>query len=462
MGKSDIFRNLNGKKILVIGLARSGMAGARLLLDYGARVIINELRPEKDLTEEERDFLASYPEITFVGGGHPPGLVTGETAFVLKNPGVPLQLAPVREAEDLRIPVISEVELAAHFLKAPLIAITGTNGKTTTSALTGEIFRAAGRKTFVAGNIGLPLATLVGKDKPDDIVVAEVSSFQLEGTIDFNPRLSAILNITPDHLDRHGSLQSYREAKTKIFANQSAADAVVLNADDPETFALRHLPACRVYLFSRKKEVGRGVFLADGMIVFRDGKKEKEICKYTEIKIPGLHNLENALAAALLACLGGIEPRVIAKTLSSFSGVPHRLELVRTLAGVDYINDSKGTNPAAAIKALEAVNRPVILIAGGYEKGADFSSFAEKVKEKVLHVFLIGQTAGRLADALEGVGYYSYELAPTLEKAVAGAHDRARAGDVVLLSPACASWDMFKDFEERGELFKRLVWALGG
>ncbi len=365
MGKSDIFRNLSGKKILVIGLARSGMAGARLLLDYGARVIINELRPEKDLTEEERDFLASYPEITFVGGGHPPGLVTGETAFVLKNPGVPLQLAPVREAEDLRIPVISEVELAAHFLKAPLIAITGTNGKTTTSALTGEIFRAAGRKTFVAGNIGLPLATLVGKDKPDDIVVAEVSSFQLEGTIDFNPRLSAILNITPDHLDRHGSLQSYREAKTKIFANQSAADAVVLNADDPETFALRHLPACRVYLFSRKKEVGRGVFLADGMIVFRDGKKEKEICKYTEIKIPGLHNLENALAAALLACLGGIEPRVIAKTLSSFSGVPHRLELVRTLAGVDYINDSKGTNPAAAIKALEAVNRPVILIAGG-------------------------------------------------------------------------------------------------
>ena len=214
----------------------------------------------------------SLPQKLLAGGGHPPDLLPGRRPR-LKNPGVPLQLAPVREAEDLRIPVISEVELAAHFLKAPLIAITGTNGKTTTSALTGEIFKAAGRKTFVAGNIGLPLVTLVGKDKPDDIVVAEVSSFQLEGTINFHPRLSAILNITPDHLDRHGSLQSYREAKTKIFANQSAADAVVLNADDPETFALRHLPACRVYLFSRKKEVDRGAFLADGMIVFGTEKK---------------------------------------------------------------------------------------------------------------------------------------------------------------------------------------------
>jgi UDP-N-acetylmuramoylalanine--D-glutamate ligase len=453
---------LAGQKVVVIGLARSGLASIRLLLADRAHVTVNDKRGEAALLPEECVFLAQHPEVQFVGGGHPSGLVDGKTALVIKNPGVPPGLPPLKEAARLGVPVITEVEYAFWKMKAMLVAVTGTNGKTTTTALTGEIYKAAGRKTFTAGNIGFPLTAVVQEAGEDDVIVAELSSFQLEGTLTFRPHLCAILNLTPDHLDRHGSFAAYAAAKARIFANQREDNAVVLNADDPQTKKLAGRSASRIYFFSRKEEVERGAFLRGGFIVLRDGEREEEICRAQNVAIPGAHNLENALAAALLAWLGGVEAEVIAGVLRSFPGVPHRLEFVRTIKGVDYINDSKGTNPDATIKALEAIQKKVILIAGGYEKGADFTPLVKAMQGKVGHAVLIGQVAERLGRALAGAGFDAYTFAKTLEEAVAMAANMARPGDVVLLSPACASWDMFRDFEERGEVFKKAVRSLEG
>ncbi|HHX74110.1 MAG TPA: UDP-N-acetylmuramoyl-L-alanine--D-glutamate ligase, partial [Firmicutes bacterium] len=272
---------LAGQKVLVIGLARSGLASIRLLLADGARVTVNDKRGMAALRPEERIFLLQHPAVQFVGGGHPPGLVDSKTALVIKNPGVPLALPPLQEAARLGIPVITEVEYAFWKLKATLVAVTGTNGKTTTTALTGEIYRAAGRPTFTAGNIGVPLASVVQEAGKDAVIVAELSSFQLEGTVTFRPRLCAILNLTPDHLDRHGSFDAYREAKARIFAAQRGDDAVILNADDPGTMQLADRPASRIYFFSRRKEVEHGAFLRDGFIVLRDGEREEKICRAT-------------------------------------------------------------------------------------------------------------------------------------------------------------------------------------
>ncbi|MCR3921516.1 MAG: UDP-N-acetylmuramoyl-L-alanine--D-glutamate ligase [Firmicutes bacterium] len=453
---------LREKEVLVVGLARSGMASSLLLLQDGAHVTVNDRRDVQNLTVEERTFLRAHPLIRFVGGGHPASLVNEETALVVKNPGVPLHLPPLQQAAALGVPVITEVEHAFGKINSLLVAITGTNGKTTTTALTGEIFKAAGKKTYVAGNIGVPVSAIVQEVTPEDVVVAELSSFQLEGTVRFRPQLSAILNITPDHLDHHGSLEAYHAAKSMIFANQREDDAVILNADDPETLALRNRPTCRVYLFSRKMEVERGAFVRDGIIILRDQGDDVPLCHIDEVAIPGAHNLENAMAAILLAWLGNVPLAVIVRVLQTFSGVAHRLEYVRTLDGVDYINDSKGTNVDAAIKALDAFEQNKVVIAGGYEKGADFSAFATALLGQVSHTILLGQVAHRLATALDAVGYAAYTFAASLEEAVQMAHDKAQAGDVVLLSPACASWDMFKDYEERGDLFKEAVWDLEG
>jgi UDP-N-acetylmuramoylalanine--D-glutamate ligase len=450
-----------GKKVVVIGAAKSGAAVAALLLKDGALVTLNDQKPTMELTRE-LEALAHHPNIRLLGGGHPADLVSEEISLVVKNPGIPYTLPPLVRASQLAIPVITEVELAYKKLNATIVAITGTNGKTTTTALTGEIYRAAGKKTVVAGNIGLALSAVVVEEMPRDVVVAELSSFQLEGTIEFRPQLSAILNITPDHIDRHGSMAEYIEAKAKIFANQGAGDVVVLNADDPETYALRTRPACPVYLFSRHREVKYGAFVRDGFIMLRDKENEVALCHIKEIAIPGAHNLENALAASLLAWLNGVPVNVIASALQQFSGVAHRLEYVATIDGVDFINDSKGTNTDAAIKALEAYPQKKVVIAGGFDKGATFKDFADAIKEHALHVVLLGQVAKRMAEAFEMSGFRAYSFADTLDDAVRKALEAARPNDVVLLSPACASFGMFRNFEERGEQFKQAVWALGG
>ena len=452
-----------GKQVLVIGLARSGMAGSLLLAAEGAQITINDKRDLHQLNAEEKAFLQANSAIRFIGGGHPADLVEPKTALVVKNPGVPLNLPPLKRAMELGIPIITEVELAARKIKGPIVAITGTNGKTTTTALTGEMYQAGGLKTFVAGNIGLPLSAVTNQLTEDTVVVAELSSFQLESTINFSPRLAAILNITPDHLDYHGTFEAYRAAKAKIFANQSENDAVILNADDPETYNLRHLPVCRIYFFSRKKVVERGAYVRDSMIVLRDNGCDYAVCPVEKVAIPGVHNLENALAAALLAWLGGVSIEKIAHVLQTFAGVPHRLEHVRTLNGIDYINDSKGTNVDATLKALAAFKQRKILIAGGYEKGADFTPLVQALHDyNVGHVIVMGQVAQRLSAAMEAAGYQEYTFAKSLEEAVKLAAARAQQGEVVLLSPACASWGMFKNYEQRGELFKKAVWALGG
>ncbi|MDW7652209.1 MAG: UDP-N-acetylmuramoyl-L-alanine--D-glutamate ligase [Bacillota bacterium] len=453
--------DLRGKNVVVIGLARSGLASAALLADLGARVVINDRKTAGEAAAE-LESLKGITGIHFTGGGHPAEIVGPDVALVVKNPGVPMGLPPLQRAFELGIPVITEVELAYWLMDAPIVAITGTNGKTTTTALTGEIFRAAGRKTVIAGNIGLPLTTVAKDSAVDDVVVAELSSFQLEGTIRFRPRLSAILNITPDHMDHHGSMEAYTEAKARIFLNQSGEDAAVLNADDAVTYGLRSRPTCAVYLFSRKREVEKGAFVREKQLVLRDNEREVSVCRVDEIRIPGAHNLENALAASLLAWLGGVSADVIARTLRSFPGVPHRLEVVRSLHDVLFINDSKGTNTDAAIKALEAFPNRKILIAGGYDKGGSFASLAEQIKTHVGHTVLLGQVAKRLAAELAEKGYAAYTFADTLEDAVTLAFREAKPGDVVLLSPACASWDMFRDYEERGERFKEAVWKLGG
>ncbi len=452
--------DLAGKKTVVIGLARSGTAAALLLLGAGAEVTVND-RSESGVTAGLR-LPEAQRRIRFVLGTHPAEIVTHDTFFVVKNPGVPSDLPPLRRAAELGVPVISEVELASWFIEAPIFAITGTNGKTTTTALTGECFRLSGRRTFVAGNIGLPLSAIVSEVSAGDAVVAELSSFQLEGVVHFRPRVSAILNITPDHLDRHGTFAAYREAKAKIFARQKGGDAVVLNADDPETMALSVRSPVAAFLFSRLQEVERGAFVREGQVVLKDERREATVCAVREIAIPGPHNLENALAAALIAWIGGTSPAVIGTALRSFRGVPHRLEFVGNINGVDFVNDSKGTNPDASIKALLALPRPKVLIAGGYDKGGSFADFAEAVAKYVSFAIIIGQVSARLAEALQSAGFYCFDFASSLPEAVKKAYQAARPGDVVLLSPACASWDMFSDYEERGEQFRHAVKTLEG
>ena len=451
--------DLKGKQVVIIGLARSGLASAEMLLREGAHVLINDRKTTAEMALELEKHHITVAGL--VGGGHPAEIITEDVSLVIKNPGVPMNLPPIEKARELGIPVVTEVELAAARIPAPIVAITGTNGKTTTTALTGEIYQAAGKMTSVAGNIGLALSAVAMSDTAFDVVVAELSSFQLEGTITFRPHVSAILNITPDHLDHHGSMEAYREAKAKIFANQTPTDAVVLNADDLDTYALHTRPTCRVYLFSRKHEIQRGAFVRNGHVILRDGEAELTVCRTDEIRIPGAHNLENALAAVLLAWLGGIDVSTIANTLQTFPGVPHRLEHVRNYNNVNYINDSKGTNSDAAIKALEAFPSKKVLIAGGYDKDADFASFAAAIKEHAAHVVLLGQVAKRLAKALDDVDFREYSFVETLEDAVKHAAKAARKNEVVLLSPGCASWDMFRDFEERGDRFKEAVWELG-
>lgn len=439
---------LKGKKVLVIGAGKSGIAAARFLKQKGAAVTLTDIKPAAQLTEATNagveTFFGGYPE----AWGYD---------LLLVSPGVPLTVAPVAQALELGIEVIGELELACRFARAPVVAITGTNGKTTTTALTGEIFRAAGRRTLVAGNIGVPLVTAVEDYGPDDIVVAEVSSFQLESACSFRPRVAVILNVTRDHMDRYQTLTEYVAAKARIFANQGEGDTTVLNLDDPVVAAMKECTRARVLFFSRRHNLDTGAFVHTGRVVVRENGVLTEVCGTEEIGIPGPHNLENALAATAAAASLGVPGAVIGRVLRDFRGVVHRLEVVDEVGGVRYVNDSKGTNPDAAIKALESYRQPVVLIAGGRNKGNDFTALATKIKEKARALVTMGESAAEIAAAARAAGVKEIYHAKDLREAVFQARDAAVQGDVVLLSPACASWDMFENYEERGELFKRIV-----
>ncbi len=445
---------LKGKRILVVGAGKSGLAVARFLAGKGAGAVLTDARApvyqdgELAALEEEGVVLAlgGYPEVE-------------REAFdmVVMSPGVPLTEKPARDARANGITLIGELELAYSFARAPLVAITGTNGKTTTTTLIGEIFKKSGRNTLVGGNIGLPLVTEVEKYGPNGVIVAEVSSFQLETTISFKPEVAVILNITPDHLDRYGDMAGYMGAKARIFANQGPGDHAVLNYDDPLTAGLREKTGGRTVFFSRRSELECGVFVKSEKIVTKIDGPEEVICGIKEIGIPGAHNLENALAAVAAAQAAGIGGDTIATVLKEFKGVPHRLEFVTEINGVKYINDSKGTNPDASIKALEACSEPVVLIAGGKNKGSDFDALAGVIKERARALVVLGQSAGLIAAAARARGFAGIQKAADFTEAVMLAHRIARPGEIVLLSPACASWDMFKSFEERGDLFKEIV-----
>ncbi len=453
---------IRGKEILVVGMARSGVAAAEVLAGSGAsKITITDHKQAVEL-QEALTRLKRYPQVLTVTGENPPDLVTQKLSLIIKSPGVPPNLEIFKKAEKLEIPIRSEIELAYHFLRTPLIGITGTNGKTTTTALIEAMLKKARFDPVVAaGNIGNPLSNLVGKISAQGLIVAELSSFQLEDICHFRPFVAVWLNFAEDHLDYHGSLNRYFQAKARIFENQVASDYAVLNSDDPAVAALADQCKATVLWFGRKP-VAVGCGVEDGLIRLYNGEaKPVDICPLSELALPGDHNLENALAASTAAWAAGADPESIGSVLQTFKAIEHRLELVRTVNGIDYINDSKGTNPGATIKALNSFpGKKIILIAGGKEKGADFSGLAELIRSEVRLLVLLGETKEKIAEAVGKTGFDQYRFVSTLEEAVNLAAREAEKGEVVMLSPACASWDMFQDYEERGKKFKELVGQL--
>lgn len=447
---------LKGKRILVVGAGKSGQAVCEFLVNRQALVSLTDSRRREEMPELAEQlaamgiklFLGDYAQVN-----------QGDYDLLVTSPGVPLAVPPVVQARNVNIPVIGELELAYQFARSPVVAITGTNGKTTTTSLIGQMFQEAGCRTLVAGNIGLPLISEVENYSAQDVIVAEVSSFQLETTQTFSPRVAVMLNITPDHLDRHGSMDEYIKAKAQIFAHQTQEDWVILNYDDPVTRKMARDCPSRVLFFSTGHILESGIFIQDGKIFVNQGHLI-EIAEVKTLRIPGAHNLQNALAAVGTGYAMGLCPADIARTLGNFTGVAHRLEYVATINGVEYVNDSKGTNPDAAIKALEAYQVPVVLIAGGKNKGVSFTDFAKKIKERVRVLIVVGIHGYQIEEAARAQGFEDIFLAQDYARAVELAHHHALPGEVVLLSPACTSWDMFKDFEERGEVFKKLVLEL--
>jgi UDP-N-acetylmuramoylalanine--D-glutamate ligase len=448
--------SLAHRRVVVVGLARSGVAAARLLREVGAEVIGTDVRPLEALGREAASLADAGVHVRAGGGAE---RVFEGAALVVVSPGVPLdapQLAPARAAG---LPIVGELELGWRAMEAETIAITGTNGKTTTTALTGALLAEQPRPVLVAGNIGTPLAASALSFPRDGLVVAEVSSFQLETVDTFHPRVAAVLNVTPDHLDRHGSFEAYLEAKARIFRNQAPTDCTVLNADDPATTGLAGRTRARVLWFSRRRPLEHGVFVQDGWVAARLNGHVEAVCPLAEMQLRGGHNVENVLAATACVLWLGLGTEAIRRGIGRFRAVEHRIEFVRDLRGVQFYNDSKGTNVASTIKALESFDEPVVLIAGGKGKGQDFAPLAEAARSRVAHGVVIGEDGARIAAALAAVGV-PVSAAPTMQAAIDAARAQAGAGGVVLLSPACASFDMFDSYEHRGDVFKRLVGAL--
>lgn len=446
--------SLEVKRALVVGLGVSGTAAVELLVREGCEVTACDARTQKELAATLPKL---PPGVDLVWGGYPP--VRGYDLVVV-SPGVPLEIPPVIEARQLGLPVWGELELGWRVNgERPLIAVTGTNGKTTTTSLLSLIWQDAGRPAQAVGNIGVPFCAAVNYPEGGQLVV-EVSSFQLETAVTFRPHVAVILNFTPDHLDRHRTVENYLAIKAKVFANQEPDDYLILNFDDPAVRRLAAWAPGRVVFFSSRERLGQGVFIERGVITANLDGSPLEIIPLTKVRLRGRHNWENCLAAVATSLVMGLEARTVARTLETFAGVAHRLELVAESGGVQYFNDSKATNPEAAIKALEAFTEPVVLIAGGRNKGASFSEFAAKVAERVRYLVLVGEAAGEIRAAVEATGYSEIFQAADFATAVTEAAGQARPGEVVLLSPACASWDMFRNYEERGEYFKELVWRL--
>lgn len=448
--------NFEGKKVLVCGMARSGVSAAQCLYELGARVTISDSKAEEKLAEALQPLEGMDIRRCLGDQAQPADLESYDLAVT--SPGIPMQAPILRAVQAAGVPLIGELELGAQVSRAPLYAVTGTNGKTTTTTLIGEIFRNLGKTTYVVGNIGYPFTACALQCGEEDVAVAEVSSFQLETITTFHPHIAVMCNITEDHLNRHGTMEEYIRVKERIFENMGQGDYAVLNLDDPIVRGMAERIPCAPAFFSRRQEVETGAYLEGEEVVFSLNGHKKRVLRADEIRIPGEHNLENALAATALTMLAGVPAPVVRHTLKTFPGVEHRIETVRTVDGVTYINDSKGTNVDASIRAVRAMKAPTVLLAGGYDKHTDFLPLAREILASKIHtVVVLGDTAEQIERALRAVGFESILHAKTFEEAVLLARSCAREGENVLLSPACASFDMFQDYEERGRVFKEIV-----
>ena len=444
----------NGKKALVCGMARSGIAAAKLLKKLGAEVTLQDMKKREELSADVRNL--ENEGIVLYTGANPDDIACAQDIIVL-SPGIPCDLPFITAAEAAGVSVISEVELAYTLTKCPITAITGTNGKTTTTTLTGEIMKAVYGNTAVVGNIGIPYSEEVERLTEKDWVVAEISSFQMEKAKEFHPHISAVLNITPDHLNRHKTMEVYIAMKERVFEKQTAEDFCILNHGDEACRKMADKTAAKVFFFSSSEKLEEGIYLDGENIEVRWGAINETLINVNDLQILGVHNHENVMAAAAAAICANIPLDTIRSVLKAFAGVEHRIEYVATVDGVDYYNDSKGTNVDASIRAVLAMKKPIVLIGGGYDKGSSFDEWTQLFPGRVKHLVLIGVTAPLVRASAEKFGFTAISECETFKEAVDLCREKAEDGDCVLLSPACASWGMFDNYEQRGDLFKEQV-----
>ena len=446
------------KKVMVVGMAKSGVACALLLKKQGADVVLNDSKKLSEFDKKTQKLFISMTAKMFLGSS-PIDYIKNLDMLVL-SPGVPPKLDFIQKAYGLNIDVIAEMELGFRHASGDIVAITGTNGKTTSTALAGMMFENEGRRTHILGNIGVPFAKMALETNDGDIIVLESAALQLETIVDFKPKVSAVLNITEDHLDRFLTMSYYIECKELIFKNQDENDYCVLNYDNEITRSIATRVKAKVVWFSRKKICDYGAFLKGDDIIFNDHGKQTFIINKNDVTIPGDHNIENALACCAMAFVCGVSADVIKETLFAFGGVEHRIEFVKKVDGIRYINDSKGTNPDATIHAIHAMADPTVLILGGYDKKSDFDELFDAFTDQIISVVAIGETIDNLLRSAKKSGFTNIVTARSFDEAVMIAKETAKDGYNVLLSPACASYDMFLNFEVRGERFKKIVHSL--
>ena len=448
---------MNNQKVLVFGSGISGIGATRLLEQVGREVILYDGNASLDAEKIKKQIGEQTKAEVILGDLQEDVMKTLD--LVVMSPGVPTDLPIVNKMRDMGIPIWGEIELAFTYGKGDVLAITGTNGKTTTTALLGEIMKNYKKSVYVVGNIGNPYTEVALDMSEESVAVAEVSSFQLETIHEFRPCVSAILNITPDHLNRHHTMEAYIEAKEDVAKNQTKDDTCVLNYEDEVLKKFGENVNAEVLYFSSRRKLDKGIYLENGNIVYKD-EEETVVCHVEELQLLGTHNYENVMAATAMAIAYGVPMDVIRKTIKAFAGVAHRIEFVCEKNGVAYYNDSKGTNPDAAIKAVEAMNRKTLLIGGGYDKDSEYEEWIQSFDGKVKHLVLLGQTREKIAETAKKLGFENIIMVDSLEEAVATCAKLAEPGEAVLLSPACASWGMFKNYEERGDKFKEFVNAL--
>lgn len=444
------------KKVIVCGMARSGISAAKLLASVGADVTLQDMKP-MDVLIKLHDIEAYKKEGIKIFAGANPDDIIDSFDYAVLSPGVPCDLPFIKKAKSSGVKVISEVELAYTLTECPVCAITGTNGKTTTTTLTGMLLNKKYKNTAVVGNIGVAYSEKVKSLKADDFVCAEISSFQLETSDTFRPHIAAVLNITPDHLNRHKTMDNYVAVKEKIFMKQNKDDFTILNKNDEYCVKMADKTKGKVFFFSSAEKLDEGIYLDGDNIHIKWNGLDEDVINIHDLRILGTHNYENVMAAVACAVCAGVDMESIREILKEFNGVEHRIEYCGTFDGVDYYNDSKGTNPDASIRAVLAMRKPIVLIGGGYDKDSSYDEWVKLFDGRVKKLILIGATAGKIAECCDRYGFKDYEFADTFKKCIEKCKASAEEGDCVLLSPACASWGMFEDYEQRGRMFKEMV-----